>query len=185
LPSSADVTASARHWAERVGPDRVHLVVPPAPGTAAVPVGAVLGLDLAPSRRVRLPAEPPVLALAPAAVEVLRRVNAVLNVRVPEPRRTAVRRTLGVTLARTMPGADAARLTVPRPLRDWAREHAERVVGELTAAGYPVHGRLTDAVPRFRGPATHPRRADALDLVVDACLARAGLPPTSPQEGAP
>jgi hypothetical protein len=182
LPPSADVTAMARHWADRVGADRVHLVVATAPGTVAGRVCAVLGLT--PSRRVRLTGEPPVLDLAPAAVDVLRRVNAVLDVRVPEDDRAAVRRTLGATLAARSAGA-AEGLTVPPQLRDRLRERAERAVEELTSAGYPVHGRLADAVPRFETLASHPRRADALDLVVDACLTLAGVQQPSPEEGAP
>jgi len=44
-----------------------------------------------------------------------------------------------------------------------------------------VHGRLDDAVPRFQGLASHPSRAEALDLVVQACLTVAG---PSPEGGA-
>lgn len=174
LPPSADVCAQAGHWAERVGAERVHLVVA-TPATAATQVAAVLGLGLRPTRRIA--GEPAVLALAPAAVDVLRRVNAVLDVRAPESARAAARRTLATTLG-SEPGGP---LTVPPPLRDWARERSERAVAELTSAGYPVHGRLADALPTFQGPATHPRRADALDLVLDACLTLA----LASQRGAP
>lgn len=185
LPASADPLGLARHWSARVGADHVHLVVAPTPLDAAEKVGVVLGVGLASSRRPRLPGDPPVLALPPAAVEVMRRVNAVLNVRVHEPRRAAVRRTLGATLVEASRDAGGATLTVPLPLQDWVRERAERAVEELTSAGYPVHGRLVDAVPGFRGTATHPRRADALDLVVDACLDRARLDRPSTEGGAP
>lgn len=177
LPPSADVPALARQWADRVGADRVHLVVVPTPGSAAALVAAALGLDLSPSSRVRLSGPLPVLPLPPAAVDVVRRVNAVLDVRVPEGRRTAVRRDLAAMLAATTRAGTEETLTVPPPLRDWARRQGERAVEELTSAGYPVHGRLADAVPRFQGLASHPRRAEALDLVVEACLTRAGPTP--------
>ena len=180
LPPSADLPALARQWADRVGADNVRLVVVPTPRSAAALVGDALGLDLAPSRRVRLAGPPPVLPLSPAAVDVVRRVNAVLDVRVAGPRRAGRRRALAAMLA-AFPEGTGQTLTVPPPLRDWAREQGRRAVEELTSAGYPVHGRLTDAVPRFQGLASHPSRAEALDLVVQACLTVAG---PSPEGGA-
>jgi hypothetical protein len=92
----------------------------------------------------------------------------VLNVRVPDSRRPALRRLLTRTLHTDEPTAPA--LTVPAPYQQWARARGERIVEELSSGGYPVHGRLGDTVPRFERFATHPQRADTLDLVLRACL---------------
>jgi len=176
LPPAADLPALARHWSARVGVGEVHVVVgADGPGAALTRVGGVLGVgDSARRSRPRL-ADPPVRDLAPAAVDVLRRVNAVLDVRVAEGRRPALRRSLARTLAGTvLPGERSGPgLTVPAQHRAWVRGHGERIVEELRSAGYPVHGRLDDIVPRFAGRATHPRREEALRLALQACLDRA------------
>jgi hypothetical protein len=171
LPPAVDLPALARHWAGRVGRGQVHLVVG-GDGTATVDrVAGVLGVEVSTSRRRPGPEDPPSRAdpLSAAGVDVLRRVNAVLDVRVPESRRAALRHALVRTLRTTDPVSPA--LTVPAAYRPWARTRGERVVEELRSGGYPVHGRLVDAVPRFGGMPAHPRRGDALDLVVHACLA--------------
>ncbi len=174
LPPSLDLTAVAGGWAARVGPGRVHLVAadPSGSGVAAAGVVAeVLGPDPRP------PAPPSatptgVLDLSPAAVDVARRVNAVLGVRVPPDRHRVVLRRLVELLERCdlprPPGSEHL-LTVPEPARRWAQDRAEQQVGALSAGGYPVHGSVDRFLPRFGDLATHPRREDALE-VVTACL---------------
>ena len=74
-----------------------------------------------------------------------------------------------------MPAASA---DVPEPFQDWARERAARLVEDLRAGGYPVHGRLDRLVPRFEGRPTRPRLEDVLDLVAGRLPAqRAGTAP--------
>jgi len=107
--------------------------------------------------------------LSPSAVDVLRRVNAVLSVRVPPHRHASVLPGLVGSLAEAKPGPG---LTVPQPFWAWARRRAERVIEDLHAGGYPVHGSLEGLLPRFEGLRTHPSRQDALAVVLDACLRR-------------
>jgi hypothetical protein len=101
-------------------------------------------------------------------VDVLRRVNAVLAVRVPPQRQQSALPGLVDTLAAAAP--PGPRLTVPRPFQDWARGRAERIAEDLHSGGYPVHGSLEAVLPRVEGLRTRPSRQDALAVVLDACL---------------
>ena len=172
LPPAADPSTLARQWARRVGPDSVHVVVSagdpdPVAGTAA----GILGLGLSPARRPDARALVPRWRdLSPEAVDVVRRVNTVLGVRADVPRREVVLRGLVGGLVGAGGGAPASALTVPEPFQDWARERAARLVEDLRAGGYPVHGRLDRLLPRFEGRPSHPCLGDVLDLVLDACL---------------
>ena len=172
LPPSADLPGLARLWAARVGAEQVHVVVAPADADAATrAVAAILGVHLEPRTRTDLP--PRCQALSPAAVDGARRVGTVLRVRADERRGAAVLGALAADLARRTP-SPVPRLTVPEPFADWARARAVRMTGELSAGGYPVHGDLDRVVPRPEGRPTHPRLPDVLDVVMDACLDRAG-----------
>ncbi len=172
LPPSADLPALARWWAEQVGPARVHVVVAPEGPEAATRVTAgLLGLDPRPGRRHHQAPEPRWKDLSPAAVDVLRRVNAVLNVRAPEATRGAVVRALVAELADDRPGHP---LTVPDPFRTWALDRARAQAEEIRSGGYPVHGDLDRIVPRFEGLPSRPRDTDVLRVVLDACLGHLG-----------
>ncbi len=61
---------------------------------------------------------------------------------------------------------------MPAPYRDWVRARAERHVEEVTAAGYPVLGRLEVTVPDLAGRSSGLRRGDVLEVVVAALLER-------------
>ncbi|QWZ07609.1 hypothetical protein KRR39_19635 [Nocardioides panacis] len=168
LPPSADYPALARLWAERVGPAEVHVLVAPVdPVTATRDVARLLDVDPTPRRALR---EPRWRDLSPPAADVVRRVNAVLNVRSSASRHDAVARTLVATL-----GTAGRRhpLTVPEPFRDWATARSRAVAEELSAGGYSVHGDPEQVVPRFEDVPTRPRLVDVLDVLLDACLDRA------------
>jgi hypothetical protein len=164
LPPAADLAGTARFWADRVGPSRVHVITGPRLRRTAVDV---LGLDTAE------PAGPPhPRSLSPAAVDLLRRLNRVLGVRVSgEDRPGHLRRA-----AALLPVTDGSALAVPPRFRGWLDERAAEVTEGLRAGGYAVHGDLARIAPRHGG-ATHPRRPDVLALVLDTCL-RAAEPTT-------
>jgi hypothetical protein len=174
LPPSVDLPTLARTWADRVGPQQVHVVVAPTSSTAATAtVAGILGLG--PGRRrqgLGRGLQPRWHELTPAAVDVVRRVNTVLDVRVGEGRHAEVLRSLVPAVASGPTGGPG--LTVPEPSQDWVRRRAEEMAEELTAGGYPVHGSPAGLVPAFQGVPTHPRRRDVLEVVVTACLALAG-----------
>ena len=178
LPRSADAAALARRWADQVGAAAVHVVVPPGGFDSATrAVADVLGVDphtpLRATRRERSsPLQPRWKDLTPAAVDVARRVNAVLGVRAPKERHPVALRRLVRILVPTSPVGHA--MTVPEPFWQWARTRAERMTEQLSDGGYPVHGRLEGLVPRFADLPTHPRSEDALEAVVTACLRLAG-----------
>jgi hypothetical protein len=166
VPPGADLAATARFWADRVGPSRVHVVTGPGLRRSAVDV---LGLDTAPPSAGTATSP---RSLSPAAVDLLRRLNRVLGVRVSEEERLAhLRRATAL-----LPEAADPVLAVPPRLRDWVEARAAEVAAGLRSGGYAVHGDLARIAPRHAG-ATHPRRPDVLALVLDTCL-RAAEPTT-------
>ena len=169
LPIASDIPLLADHWAERVGPERVHVVVPEADDdrnghrhlrrTAAT----VLGFpEPSAPRRVDVP------DLPPAAVDVLRRVNLVLGGRVdPDQRRAMVRDWVHTLFRETR----QVRLRMPADLGDWAQERSERMTQDLRAGGYPVHGDLEQIVSRRTAEALDaPRSGRVLETALRACL---------------
>ncbi len=168
LPPSADYPALARRWAEQVGVEHVHLVVA-AGADATDRVAEVLGLDVEPSSSASV--VPRWKPLTPAAVDVARRVNAVLAVRVEPARRDRAVRDLAALLAAR--GDHGRGLTVPSPFAGWASARAGDLAGDLRAGGYPVHGDLDRVAPRSEGLPGRPSRAAVLRTVVDACLDQA------------
>ncbi len=100
LPPTADLARLAERWDERVGPEAVHVVAAADHADALDLIAGALGLLPSPTYDGRL-------GLPPAAVDVLRRVNAVLGVRVPEERREQVRRLARATLQQAARAAQA------------------------------------------------------------------------------
>lgn len=130
LGPRADLRRIARQWRERVGAERVHIVL----DVALLP--ALL-------RVRRLPAE--VVAPAPLsadAVELARCVGPVLGLLVaPEEKERLLRRGLRPRLAAAAPaGPGRPPLGVPPDLRDWVRDQALRQRDGLLRDGYAVHG---------------------------------------------
>lgn len=159
LPPSTDLVAIASWWADRVGPERVHVVTGPDLRRTAATAASVLGLSHVDAG----PTDP--RSLPPAAVDLLRRLNRVLNVRLPEQERTSRLR----WVTSRLPEDDAPALTVPARVRPWLDDRAQRVTDGLAAGGYAVHGDLTGIAPRHDG-APHPRNAEVLDLVLATVL---------------
>ena len=160
LPPAARLPETAARWAARVGPERVHLVVAPSgPDAARRTASAVLdarGHDGARSLQ----------DLSPTAVDLLRRLNRVTNVRVPLDRRRPLLRRAAALVAHH----DSAPLAVPEPHRGWAEQTAAGIAERLRAGRYSVHGDLEEIALRHRAGPSRPRHRDVLDLVLDACL---------------
>ncbi|HET6651326.1 MAG TPA: hypothetical protein VFH10_01695 [Nocardioides sp.] len=169
LPPSADLPAIASFWAAKVGAARVHVVVSDGVEAALPWAARVVGTRRPP--RPALGVDP--IPLSPAATDLLRQLNRVLNVRVVEAARAGlVRRAIDL-----LPGGDGTALALPPRHRDWTERRAERVARELGAGGYPVHGDLARIAPRHAGAAA-PRRPDVLTLVLATCLRTAELETT-------
>ena len=166
LPPALDVAALARQWAARVGAQQVHVAVA---GSATADTAArVLGVGLRP----RASGVPVVSRdLSPAAVDVVRRVNAVLTVRLDPAARRGATRTLVGALDVPHPGTPG--LTVPAEHAEWACERAARMTEDLSGGGYPVHGRLADLAPVLTGLPTRPPQDGVLTAALGACLALA------------
>lgn len=157
LPPSADLPGIAAFWAERVGAARVHVLVDP----AIHDVAGVLGLRQVPAAG----GTGDVHDLSAEALDVLRRLNRVLNVRAATDVRDGLLRR-----ARTLlPEREGRPLALPEPRLEWAQTRAVRVREQIRAGGYAVHGDLAALTPRHRGRAA-PRRPEVLTLVIEACL---------------
>ena len=151
VPPRVDLAAVAARWAGRVGKDRVHVVVgTPLPASL---LGAAVDLR----------AEP----LSADAGELLKRVNEVLRVLV-EPERH--QRLLDLVVVPLLAGERGERPAVPDAHREWVGLRADRMVGELSRAGYPVHGDLASLRPgNGRGPAAA-GATGVLDVALRALL---------------
>ncbi len=170
LPPALRLHRHAARWARRVGPEHVHVVVEPDPVAARRTVSELLVL------RGREPDQPPLRDLSLPAIDLLRRLNPVLAVRMPPERARAATREAAAVLA---PGADPPPDPPVLPQRhlDWATAAAARLTDDLRAGGYAVHGDLDGLAVRPRTGTARPRHRDVRDLVLDACLALADRAP--------
>jgi hypothetical protein len=175
LPPSLDLAGLAGCWADRVGPESVHVVVvPPDPLAASRLAAEALGLPLSRWRPRGPVPTPPLLRLSPAAVDVVRRVNAVLAVRAAGSEHARAVRALSLLLrSEHREPVEAGHLTVPEPFQDWARERGERMADDLRHGGYAVHGDLGRIVPDVEGTPTQPDRDTVLRLVLTTGVALA------------
>ena len=151
VPRGADPLREARAWRERVGRDRVEVVV----GT---PPADRLGLR----RPVAAPAE------APAVVpDLARRVAALLGLYVPSrDRAELLQRRLRPLLA----GVEGPTLALPQRHHAWAARHAARIAEGLRSDGYAVHGDLAALQPSGRAGVVAPDPEVTLDLALRLLL---------------
>jgi hypothetical protein len=126
LPPRADLTRVVTTWADRVGPDRAHVVMAADP---AAEVARLLGVR----RPVRASYQP----LSPEATDVVRRTSTVLRVLVRPGRHQEL---LDHRLLPVLDGVRGPRRAVPGDVAGWVRGQAERLRDELRSGGYPVHG---------------------------------------------
>lgn len=158
VPPRVDVAQALRTWSDRVGRDRVRLVLDP----TALP--RLVGT------RAPLPTGP---ALSADGAELARRVAPVLSLLVLPDRR---RRLLREVLLPRLVAAGGPPLGVPPSLAGWTRDRAARVRQEVLAAGYPVVGDVDRLLPRPRDGAAEaagswePSEAGVLDLAVRLLL---------------
>lgn len=137
VPPRVDVHRAARTWVERVGPERVRLVL----DQAALP-------RLAGTRRP-LPGPP---ALSADGAELARRTAPVLGLLVLPERRTAL---LRQRLVPRLVAAGGAPLVVPPEHAAWTRRTAERLREEVRSAGYAVVGDPDALLPAPPAPGQH------------------------------
>lgn len=165
LPLSADLPMIAAHWADRVGRDRVHILVSGNDDAALRRTAAgILGVPV-PEDAASSPFD--IRRMRPAEVDVLRRVNAVLNVRAGEERR----RTLRPTLVGLLSSGRTSPMLVPSANADWAGERSLKMAADLEAGGYTVHGDLQQIVcDRGSGTKEAPGGRRVLEVALGACL---------------
>lgn len=166
-----DVPAVLRRWTADVLPEHVHLVTVPVAGAPRSLLwerfGAVLGIDTA-----RYAAEDahPNASLGAVEAAALRRINQRLGGSLALPAYDElVKRLIAEQVLVQRP--DPISITVPPERRAWVRQRAERLVGELDAAGYDVVGDLDELRPRLpeHSGDTQPREVEPAD-VLDAAL---------------
>lgn len=163
-----DVPGILDRWAAGLPPERVHLVVVPAPGaprdelwrrTASVLGVDVDDLDATPRR--------PNDSLSVVEAELLRRVNTA----VPRSART-------VTLTRLTKGAFARDVlagsspqesfVLPAAHADWVRARSEATVTALAGRGYDVVGDLADLLPAEPRDGRAPEQTDEAEVLAAA-----------------
>lgn len=152
LPPRVDLPRIARAWSDRVGAERVRIVLDPAELPALVGV------------RRALPG-PPVLSAD--AVDLARRVGQVLGLLAVPPRRRAL---LRETLVPRLAAVDGPALVIPDEHAAWVHVRAVRVRDALLRAGYPVHGDPDSLLPVGRAGVSEPSDAGVLALAMRLVL---------------
>jgi hypothetical protein len=152
LPPPVDLAGVARTWRDRVGPQRVRVVLDPA---------ALPGLV-----RVRRPLPGPA-PLSADAVDLSRRVGQTLGLLVLPPQRQALLRGGLLPRLAELPGPP---LVVPPAHTDWVHTRAVRVRDALLRAGYPVHGDPDSLLPVDRTGVPEPSDAGVLALALRLLL---------------
>ena len=109
---------------------------------------------------------------------LLTRVNGVLSVLVTPERQ---QRLLDQVLLPLLADERGARPAVPPRRRAWVRGRAERLVEELSRAGYPVHGELASLLPRSEDEPAATTAAGVLDVALRALLRTRTAGPTNDQ----
>lgn len=152
LPRRADLLRTARTWTERVGPERVRIVLDPAE------VPRLVGV------RRPLPGPAP---LSADATDLARRVGQVLGLLArPGRRRALVHQTLLPRLS--VLGGDP--LVVPEEHTDWLHTRSVKMRDALLRSGYPVHGDPDRLLPVHRSGVPEPSDAGALALALRLLL---------------
>jgi hypothetical protein len=152
VPDRIDPLHLARALTGRARPARVHVVLDP----DALP--RLVGVRRAPDQPSELAAEAPDLA---------RRIGPVVGLLVSaDQRRALMRRTLRPWLAE-VPGSP---LVLPEEHHDWLRDHAARIAGGLSRAGYAVHGDPGGLAPVRRPGVEAPTPRTTLALAVRMML---------------
>lgn len=152
LPRRVDLLRVARAWTDRVGPERVRIVLDPGE------VPRLVGV------RRPLPGPHP---LSADATDLARRIGQVLGLlAVPGRRRALVHQVLLPRLV-AVPGPP---LVVPPEHAAWLHTRAVRVRDGLLRAGYPVHGDPDRLLPADRAGAPEPSDAGVLALAMRLLL---------------
>jgi len=165
LGPRTDLLRVARQWRDRVGPERVQIVL----DTSLLP--ALLRVRRLPAAVVSPP------ALSADAVELARQVGPTLGLLVaPEEKERLLRRGLRPRLVAAAPARPSRPpLGVPSEHLDWLREQARRQRDGLRADGYAVHGDLDQLLPAETGdPAGLPDVDRVLTLALRLLAERGG-----------
>lgn len=129
LPGRMDLARVADRWAERVGRDRLHVVI----DGRDVPEIFGVGFDVDPPARFGI-----------VTLDLLRRVNRVLRTTVTPERH---RQLLSTTVLPLLVAEGGEHPTLPADTHAWLRRRAEEQVGLLRDRGIAVHGDLDRLVP--------------------------------------
>ena len=152
VPRRVDLVKTARAWTDRVGAERVRIVLDPAE------VPRLVGV------RGRLPEPRP---LSADATDLARRVAQVLGLLAVPTRKMAL---VNDTLLPRLAAHDGAPLVVPAEHADWLHARAVRMRDALLRAGYPVHGDPDRLLPVDRNGAPDPSDAGVLALALRLLL---------------
>ncbi len=152
LPRRVDLLRTARAWTDRVGRERVRIVLDP------TEVPRLVGV------RRPLPGPPP---LSADGTDLARRVGQVLGLLAVPGRRRAL---LHQTLLPRLLAESGPPLVVPEEHADWLHTRAVRLRDGLLRAGYAVHGDPDRLLPVDRAGVPEPSDAGVLALALRLLL---------------
>lgn len=173
-----DILGILEVWSAGIPPERVHVVVVPAPGAPRDELwsrtAAVLGLDVT---GLDTDAQRPNDSLGVVEAELLRRVNDT----VPRGQRTSTfTRVVKGSFVPGQLGGSAPRdsFAVPDDHLAWIKESSAAVVAALRASSYDVVGDLDDLLPSFDASGRTPDQVSEAELLDAATvvLERLDLP---------
>lgn len=154
LPDPIDLDRIARQEAAEVGSSLVRVVVDPA--------------ELPRLLRIRRPPELPAPPAAACAVDLGRRIAALLRPCATWPHRS---RLINEVLRPVLASAPGLPLVVPARHREWVAAGAERMHHQVARGRYRVHGDPARLVPVERAGVEQPDTAEALALGIRLLLA--------------
>ncbi|HNA98288.1 MAG TPA: hypothetical protein PKM12_03240 [Marmoricola sp.] len=151
-------------WAGTIPADRVHLITVPPPGGPREELWNRFADTLGVDRDLRPNVERSNVSLGVPEVAMLRRLNELLNDRLPNHYfRELVRE--GLVHRFLAQGSSSARLSLPPQIHEWTVSLSRAWVTALGAQGYDVVGSLEDLVPQpATGTFTDPDQPDEAEV---------------------
>jgi len=174
--AAQDASDVALRWAGDLPADRVHVVTVPRPGAPKSALlerfCGVLGIDLA-AVASTVPVANESLGRTP--LELLRRVIVDLGERLPHPRAGFGRVGKRYFAHEVLAPMGADRLVLPAEMAPWCEEQTERLVQQISAAGYEVVGDLEELRPDLSGLETAPAEVTDSEIAAAAVAALADV----------
>lgn len=165
-----DLAAITQTWGALVPPERIHIVTVPPQGSPSGLLldrfAAVMGMN-----PVSLTEKPPWNneTVGPAATEILRRLNELLDHKLNQRQyRRVVKTIIAPAMARRL---GSPKFVLPPENNEWVVKRAEEIVGALAHRGYAVVGDLSELLPGVPAAGRRPDDATSEELLEASMVA--------------